>query len=207
MPRVSVICAAHNHERFVGEALESVLNQTHRDVELILVDDGSTDGTGEVARRYEPQIRVITQKNRGVVAARNRALAEATGEYVALLDSDDVYLPHKLEVLLAPLEADRSVGMAYSNADIVDVDGRSLGLFWSFFPPKRGDAARMLFLHYCFIHAAAVLVRRDVLTEVGDFYGPGPSCEYIKWIEVGLRYKVARVDDVTAVWRQHSSNN
>ena len=206
MPRVSVICAAYNHARYVAEAIESVLAQTHRDTELILVDDGSDDDTATIARGYEPRITVVSQPNKGVVAARNRALELASGQYISLLDSDDAFLPDKLVRLLEPLERNAAVGVVYSDADIIDEAGRSLGRFFECFPPKKGDAAEALFRHYCFVPAVSVLFRRSAMEACGPFRGPGATCEYMKWIEMGLTHDIVRVEAVTARWRQHAAN-
>lgn len=99
-PLVSVIIPAYNAERFIDEALERVFKQTHDHLELILVDDGSTDGTGARVRAYGDRVRYIRQGNAGAGAARNRGLAVATGDYIAFLDADDLWRPEKLEVQL-----------------------------------------------------------------------------------------------------------
>lgn len=93
----SVIIAVYNGERFLAQALESALDQTHRPTEVIVVDDGSTDRSGEIARSFE-EVRCIHQENQGVAAARNTALAAARGEFITFLDADDIWLPAKLEV-------------------------------------------------------------------------------------------------------------
>src|SRR6266852_6361254 len=99
-PLVSVIIPAYNAERFIDETLESVFKQTHDHLELILVDDGSTDGTGAQVRAYGDRVRFIRQVNAGAGAARNRGLEVATGDYIAFLDADDLWRPEKLEVQL-----------------------------------------------------------------------------------------------------------
>lgn len=100
--KVSVIIPAYNHERFIGAAVESVLGQSHRDVELIVINDGSTDRTGEVVRSYRDE-RIVyrEQENRDAYNTLNRGLSMATGEYIAILNSDDVYFPGRLERLIA----------------------------------------------------------------------------------------------------------
>src|SRR4030095_10925317 len=99
-PLVSVVIPAYNSERFVDEALESVLRQSHQRLEVIVVDDGSTDGTGARVRAYGNQVRYIHQVNAGVGAARNKGLAAATGDYIAFLDADDLWWPEKIELQL-----------------------------------------------------------------------------------------------------------
>jgi glycosyltransferase involved in cell wall biosynthesis len=118
-PAVSVVMPAYNHERFVGAAVESVLNQTHADLELVVVDDGSTDRTGEIVRSYtDPRIRYYHQSNQDAHNALNRGFSLARGEYVAALNSDDVYAPRRLERLLAVA---RETGAEFLFSDVVPI--------------------------------------------------------------------------------------
>ena len=96
MPKVSVIIPTYNCAHYLGQAIESVIGQTFRDFEIIVLDDGSTDNTSEIAGKYGNAIRYIRQANGGLPAARNRAIEASTGEFVALLDSDDWWAPTKL---------------------------------------------------------------------------------------------------------------
>ncbi|HVU49940.1 MAG TPA: glycosyltransferase, partial [Polyangia bacterium] len=125
---VSVIIPTYNRAHLLPRTIDSVLGQTHPGCHVILVDDGSTDGTEAAVRdRYggSPRVRVLRQENRGVSAARNAGLAAATGEYVAFLDSDDVWRPWKVEVQVACLERLRAhgVGMLWSDMDLADERG------------------------------------------------------------------------------------
>ncbi|GMA60045.1 glycosyltransferase family 2 protein [Alicyclobacillus fastidiosus] len=95
METVSVVIPVHNHEQFIGETIESVLNQSHPHIQIIVVDDGSTDGTRNILETYKEKITVIRQMNAGVVAARNSGIQQATGDYVCILDCDDIFLPKK----------------------------------------------------------------------------------------------------------------
>ena len=109
--KVSVVIPVHNGERYLSQAIESVLAQTHRDLELLIVDDGSTDGSRAVAERFarrDARVRVLAQPNRGVAGAGNRGLEEARCEWVARLDADDVFLPGKLKRQVAFCAGTRS---------------------------------------------------------------------------------------------------
>jgi len=110
---VSLVIATFNHARFVGEALDSALAQTLRAVEVVVVDDGSTDDTPAVLARYDGRILVIRQPNRGLAAARNAGLAASRGTYVTFLDADDVLMPTKLAEQVAVLERAPAVGWTY----------------------------------------------------------------------------------------------
>ena len=120
-PQVSVVIPTYNRAHILGRAIDSVLQQTHRDLELIIVDDGSSDGTAALVRGIEdPRVRYVHQQNRGVSAARNRGIAEARAEWLAFLDSDDEWLPQKLERQFSAL---RGVECAASYCGMLRFDG------------------------------------------------------------------------------------
>lgn len=130
MSTVSVIIPTYNHARYLREAIDSALAQTHPAVEVIVVDDGSTDGTPGILSDYGRRIRAIRQTNAGVAAARNTGLAAAMGAYVAFLDSDDIWASDKLEQQLALFTADPSLGLVHCGLERMDTDGatRSVSL-------------------------------------------------------------------------------
>ncbi len=126
---VSVVIPTFNRAYCLPQTLASVLNQTYRDIEIVLVDDGSTDDTRQLVDRLcgnEPRVRYVHQRNRGVSAARNLGLRTARGDYVALLDSDDVWLPWKLEAQLACLAQFPQAGMIWSDMQAVDAEGGTI---------------------------------------------------------------------------------
>ena len=112
-PCVSAIIPVFNGERYLAHALESILAQTYRPLEILVVDDGSTDRSAEVAHRFGPAIRYIYQANAGAGAARNRGIALSTGDFVAFLDQDDLWAPDKLACQMDVLRADAPVGMVF----------------------------------------------------------------------------------------------
>jgi hypothetical protein len=126
-PRFSIVIPAHNAARFLPDALASLAAQSCADWEALVVDDGSTDETLAVARGVaDARVRVHTQPNRGVSAARNWGLAEATGEYIVFLDADDILLPGALERYAGALDADASLSAVYGEGEIVDEEGQLL---------------------------------------------------------------------------------
>lgn len=130
-PRVSLITTVYNRAQFLGCAIESVLAQTFADFELIIWDDGSTDGSLELARGYaekDQRIRVIAAPHQGRVQSLFDAHALAQGEYLAWVDSDDVLAPTALEETIAILDADKAIGMVYSNYEVIDEQGDNKGL-------------------------------------------------------------------------------
>ena len=124
MPRVSVIIPTYNRLDYVQEAIDSVLAQTYTDYELIVVDDGSTDGTGDTLKaRYGDRIRYLWQENQGWPAARNHGVSIAQGEYIAQLDSDDLWLPEKLVRQVPVLDACPEAVLVFSHVMQIDAEG------------------------------------------------------------------------------------
>lgn len=130
MITASVIMPVYNVEKYIAQAIESVLGQSFRDFELIIVDDGATDGSAAIYSSYDdPRIRVIKQKNRGLAGARNTGIRHAKGAFIGLLDSDDLWRPEKLAKHIAHLQSRPAVGVSYSASEFIDEHGQSLNLF------------------------------------------------------------------------------
>jgi glycosyltransferase involved in cell wall biosynthesis len=170
VPAVSVIVPAYNVAEYVRPALESALAQTFTDVEVLVIDDGSTDETAAIAAEVcarDPRVRLIRQENRGLAGARNRALAHATGEYFALLDSDDLWEPTYVEAQLAIMRARPEVGVVTGNARFLG--GRQNGLPARPYPDTRPDPDLALILadeQAVFIMS---MFRRAVYERIGGF--------------------------------------
>lgn len=129
MPTVTVVMPLYNAERYVEQAIASVLAQTYADFELIVVDDGSTDESVQRVRRFrDPRLRLVMQANRGLAGARNTGIRHARGCYIALLDAGDAWRPDKLARHVAHLDSRPKVGVSYSQSAFMDDDGRPLGL-------------------------------------------------------------------------------
>lgn len=164
---VSVVIPAYNAERTLAAAIESVLGQTYRDLEIIVVDDGSADGTAGVAARFGEDVRCIRQKNAGAAAARNAGILAAQGDAIALLDADDLWLPEKLERQVAFLDAHPAVGAVQCGARFVDDALRTLEV-----RPCRADRdALWEVLHFRNLPAfpSALVLRRSCLDQVRLF--------------------------------------
>jgi glycosyltransferase involved in cell wall biosynthesis len=126
-PLVSVVVPTYNRAHLIGRTIESVLQQSYRTVELVIVDDGSKDDTaGFIEREYgkEPRVRYVRKDNGGPASARNVGFSHARGDYVALLDSDDTWYPWKLELQIACMERDPQLGMTWTDMEMIDVEGR-----------------------------------------------------------------------------------
>lgn len=191
---VSVIIPTRDRAKLVSRAVASVLGQTHRALDVIVVDDGSTDDTRErLARHNDPRLRVLGHSlSRGVSAARNTGLAAARGQYLALLDSDDVWLPRKIERLLAFARAKGYV--ICQNQEIWLRGGRRVN------PGRTCEKLDGFFfeqaLKRCLVSPSSVLFTRTLLATVGGFDEALPACEdYDLWLRTLLRYPVGLLDE------------
>lgn len=173
---VSVIIPVFNREKTIGRAVESVLAQTYRDIELIVVDDGSQDNTIDVLTHFGSRLRLITQKNAGPSAARNTGIKASSGEIVAFLDSDDSWLPEKIEkqVRLMSPNGDAQICCCVCNASMVHTDGRTFTSFEvAALTPHHTDGIWMnpgeVLSTRFLLFNQVVAVRRNVLDQVGYF--------------------------------------
>jgi len=169
MPRVSVIVPVFNGAATIGEALASVLAQSYRDFELIVVDDGSTDATSQVLANYAGSIKLITRANGGIAAARNSGVRAATGEFVALLDCDDVWLPAMLERTVAALDAAPRAVLAYTDLAVTDSDGRPLETALVGAETAHAPTLNEMLTRLWPIMPSAVVMRRRTLDAIGGF--------------------------------------
>ncbi len=164
-PAVSVVIPVYNTERYVSEAIRSVLAQTHQDFEIIVVDDGSTDHSRERCARFtDPRIRLVSQKNRGLAGARNRGISESRAPIIAFLDSDDVWEKDKLRRHLSHLERAPEVGVSYSCSSYIDEAGRPLGFYQV--PRLRHITPDYQFYYNPVGNGSAVVIRRQTLEDV-----------------------------------------
>ncbi len=178
-PNVSVIIPAYNHERFIGPAVDSVLGQSHGDLELIIIDDGSTDKTAEVIRGYrDRRLRCVFQENQDAYNALNRGLSMAEGDCVAILNSDDIYTPDRLERLLAEQRASGAQCL-FTRVGLIDDDGRHLddpALWWNQWYEDavgRYTAGRDLYVAFlqrnCLVTTSNLFLTREAVRTVGTF--------------------------------------
>lgn len=194
---VSVVVPTWNRRELLSRTLTSVFVQSRAPDEVLVVDDGSTDGTGETVRRAFPEVRLLSQENRGVSAARNRGIAAATGEWIALLDSDDEWHPRKLERQLDELA--RNPGALLCHTDEVWIrHGRRVNPMTKH--RKEGGLIFERCLALCAISPSSVLLHRSLFDSVGNFDESFPACEdYDLWLRVTSRYPVVYVDEPLVV--------
>lgn len=207
-PVVTVIIPSFNHAQYISEAIESVLNQTYENIELIVVDDGSTDDSHEVLSALKPDPRltvVLNKENRGQSAVVNQALSMAKGEYVALLPSDDYYLPNKIELQVSKfIECDADVGLVYGRGARYFPDtGETIEVEM---PMYRGWVLKNLVEWGIFVYPVTPLFRREVfeMFKPDERYKAEGEAIYYK---LAIKYKFDFVDQLVAVMRDHPYNS
>jgi len=190
--RISVVIPTHNRAHCLSRALDSVLAQTRPADEIIVVDDGSRDPTAELLRHAYPQCRYLQQENRGVSSARNLGVRQARGDWIALLDSDDSWLPHKLERQCQGLQEQPSYRICHSDEIWIRRGVRVNPM------KKHAKGGGWIFqrcLPGCVISPSAVLLRRDLLETLGGFDEALPACEdYDLWLRICACEPVLYID-------------
>ena len=206
MKRISIIIPAYNQAAFLGQAIDSALGQANADVEVIVVDDGSTDETPAVIARYEgnPRFQSIRQPNAGLPATRNRGLAAATGEYICFLDSDDFFAPDKCAKQAALLDARPELGFVYCDITIVDQASQPKPDQPSINQIQRtlsGNIFPALMMGGYF-PPHTVMIRKTVLEAVGAFDPAlGGHADYDLWLRAAAVHPAAFLDEKLAFYR------
>lgn len=208
MPKVSIITAAYNHVKFIRQSVESAQGQTYRDFEHIVVDDGSSDGTADVLRSFGDKITYIRQDNCGAHAAINRGIRMSSGEYIAILDSDDAWLPHKLERQMQTFKQHPEAGLVYAQAYIIDDEGEFINNGEPggkpFANPHR--AFDELLRENCIPILTAVL-RRTCIEQVGFFNESlKATSDWDMWIRIAAKWPVIFVPEALALYRIHENS-
>lgn len=208
-PAVSVVIPAYNAASYIEETLDSVLAQTYRDFETIVIDDGSTDNTGEVISQYGDAVRYIRKENGGSASARNRGIREARGRYIAFLDADDLWIPEKLERLHELFEKDPALAWAYSDALFVEAEtDKALYRASQIRARPQGDVLQPLMLGN-FMPPSMIVVKRNVLEEVGGFDESELRRISEDWelcMRIAARYPIRYLDEPLVHIRKHSEN-
>jgi glycosyltransferase involved in cell wall biosynthesis len=212
-PRVSILLTCYNHLRYLPAALDGVLGQTFTDFEVLALDDGSKDGSREwlKAREAEGKLRCIfNEKNLGTYAALNVGLKEAKGEYIAVLNDDDLWGADKLLRQVEMLDTNPKIGLIHTNGWFIDGEGKRIEdpkpLGFEFPRTPTGDVLAML-IHHNRIITSSALVRRTCFDQLGpfdpSFYGCG---DWHMWLRVAREWQVGYVDEPLTFYRVHGAN-
>lgn len=205
--RVTALIPTFNSERYICETVDSVLAQTCPVHEVIVVDDGSTDRTQEVLASYGNRIRYIRQPNAGPPAARNTGLAQATGDFIALLDSDDLWAPTKIELQIDYLRRHPSCGLVYTDMKTFDESGiveESVKISRNLSLPSGHIFPEMF--HETLFQTSAALVRKSCIDAVGGFDTDlRMGDDYELFLRISRHYELGYVDEPLVLYRQHST--
>lgn len=201
---VSVVIPCYNQAHYLGEAIESVLSQSYRHFEVVVVDDGSPDNTSEVAARY-PEVHCVRQENRGLSGARNSGLHHSRGEYLVFLDADDRLLPEALEIGIRELEADPDRAFVSGHCRLISSDGS----YHSTPSGSRieGDCYRELLLRNYVWTPGLAMFRRTIVESVGHFdTSINPVADWDLYFRIAREFPVHHHGEVVAEYRQHGTN-
>ena len=206
-PVVSVVIPTYNNAAHLLGAIDSALNQTFADLEVLVIDDGSTDDTAAVCAAYGDRIRYFRQENAGSATARNRGIAESTGEFIAFLDGDDIWEPEKIAVQLAFMREHPQFALTYTDKSWMNDDGRPIPCDHDGWNYPSGDLLDILVVNNYISSSSLVMVRRDCLDEVGVFdEHPDMRCsqDVNLWLRIAGRHQIGFVPRKLAWYRYHS---
>ena len=206
-PTVSVIIATYNYGRFLAGAVESALGQTFGDLEVLVIDDGSTDDTQDVVLPYlaDPRVRYYRIGHAGVAAAKSSGVRLARAPLLAFLDADDLWLPAKLERQLPLFRRDPDLGVAYTRRLVIDEQGREVA--YEHPPLHRGWVLGPVFRNNAFVCYSSTVVRRAVIDDVGPFDEGLPlAVDYDLWLRIARRYRFDYVDEPLVKYRTGHGN-
>ncbi|MBP8276300.1 MAG: glycosyltransferase family 2 protein [Propionivibrio sp.] len=210
LPLVSVVIPAYNASRYVREALQSVVDQHYAPIEILLVDDGSTDDTVELVRKQFPQVRIISQPNSGVATARNTGLDQAVGDLVCFLDADDGWYPGKLHAQVSHLQTHPETGAVYHTWRVWPPETNGCFQALPDLPPqdpaaidpeKSGWIYPQLLMD-CIVHTSSVMIRRGWLEKVGRFKPDLINGEdYDFWLRLSRLTQIDKLAGVYSFYR------
>lgn len=206
MPTISVIMPAYNAEKYLAAAIDSILGQTFKDVELLVIDDGSSDATAAIVCSYtDPRVRLLSNAgNRGLIYSRNRGIDVAQAPYIAFLDSDDIAFPQRLACQYAYLQAHPDVAAVGSWTQPMDQDGVYRPYLWQY--PGDSDFLRATFLFRCYITTSAFFARAEVLKTLRFAEAHDLAEDYDLYNRGMEHYKFENIQQPLIAYRVHANN-
>lgn len=205
---ISIIIPTFNSKQYISQAIQSILNQSYKNYEIIVVDDGSTDGTYEELKKYKNNIKYYYKKNGGVASARNFGMLKSQGDYICFLDADDLYKKCKLEVQVKFLEDNPNIDIVYNDVEVVDENLnyintlKSEGIY-----PKKEDFLSMMFLRQVIPGPASIMLRRKCI-ENGIFYNEiyKNAEDYDFTLKLAQSFNYGYIPESLYVYRRHNCN-
>jgi glycosyltransferase involved in cell wall biosynthesis len=213
LPLISVAICCFNGERYLEKTLNSVLAQDYSNFEMVIVDDGSNDGTVEIIERFASRnkcIRAYLRSNHGLPASRNYSFGQARGEWIAIIDQDDLWYPTRLSRQLGIAQRYPTAGLVFCNVhhinesdEVIDDHMSVYALPDSFI--RKGDAGNLLLRLGCFSASVSCFIKRETVQAVGVFDESIPYvCDYDYFIRAGFEVDFAYTRDLLAAWRRHA---
>jgi hypothetical protein len=205
VPLLSVVMSVFQGERFLAQAIDSILEQTFRDFEFIIIDDGSTDASGSILesyRRSDPRVHVYSQKNKGLIYSLNRGCGLARGKYIARMDADDIAAPNRLHWQMYYMEAHPAVGVVGGAVEFIDAAGKTLRI--SRTPLENADIQRALLDSDVIFHPTVVM-RKDAFASAGGYRNIVDAEDYDLWLRIAEHYELANLPAVLLKYRIHSA--
>lgn len=202
-PKVSVIMSVYNGEKYLREAIDSILNQTFTDFEFIIINDGSKDKTKEISESYnDPRIRLFHQDNIGLTKSLNKALSFAKSEYIARQDADDISLPERLEKEVDILENNKDIGMVGTYAVFINESSRAFNI-WKM-PIQDNQIRKRLMIGNSFCHGS-VMFRKQCINNIGTYRENYKyTQDYDFWLRIADHYKLYNIGEELYKFRRHS---
>lgn len=205
-PELSVILTVYNRESYISAAIESILKQTFRDFELIVINDGSTDTTSVIIESYlDPRIIYIqNEKNIGIVKSLNKGLSVSRGRYIAIMDSDDISMPERFSKQFNFLENNPEIGVCGTCINVIDKKGNLVG---NISYPVSSNVISCLLLFYCCIAHPTTMYRKKVIQDVGNYNSEFiAALDYDLWTRTIGHYKFSNISEFLLNYRTHGDN-
>ncbi len=208
--KITAIIPVYNGEKYISSTIESVLGQTYKNIEIIVVDDGSRDNSFEKITPYLSKIKYIFQENAGVCNARNKGILNSEGELIAFLDQDDIWLSEKVEKQVDYLLRNNRAGFVHTDIKYINAYGETIkpSGYWKNWKIN-GDVKNVkeIFMHYTML-PSTMMMKRQLFDEVGLWDQAFPYCQgYNLCIRIALKYPLGFINEPLVLYRLHDSNN
>lgn len=212
-PLVSVVIPVYNGKETIEDTLASIFSQDYKNIEIIIVNDGSTDGTCAVLDQYKDTVKIINQANAGSAVARSQGIKNATGKYIAFIDADDVWVPWKVSTQVRYLEQHKDIGMVFNawielhdEEDELPQNPPAITELDSIDEEESGWLYTRLLMD-CIVHTSSVMILKEICDKIGDFdtrLRRGQDYDY--WLRVSQISKITKLKSVLSAYRMHSNN-
>jgi len=205
-PKVSVVIPTYNHAWYLPKAIDSVLIQSYPNLEVFVIDDGSTDGTAELVKTYGSKVNYIYKENGGTPSALNLGLSLVTGQYVCWLSADDAMIGEKVSKQVSLMEGDPNLGFSYTSFVVINASGeKQYDVHSAYFSDKKEMVTKLM--EGCFINGSSVMMRGSALEKIGNFDEGLPQAhDYDLWFRFLREYACGFLEEPLLAYRWHGEN-